>query len=102
MGQPVITPTGLLLFFINETGAELQMGHFPRVLSADVNRGDSLFCVTESVWLSSLFLCWRECSNNAAILPVLPVFVPLFPESFLPTCLLPLCLLAYLPPALPF
>lgn len=50
----------------------------------------------------SVFLCWRECANNAAMLSVLPVFVALFPESFLPTCLLPLCLLAYLPPALPF
>lgn len=88
----------MLFFFIPGTAAAIQTCSW--VVTAVVNRG-ILSSVVAHIVLS-MFLCWRECANNAAILSVLPVFVALFPESFLPTCLLSLCLLAYLPPALPF
>lgn len=82
---------------MNETGAEGQMDLPPPpwVLTADVNRRDSLFCVTESVSV----LCFHVNVSVQIMQPYCLCYQFLSPffqnPSYLPACYLFACLLIY-------
>lgn len=96
MVQPVRKPPGLLLFFINETGADIQMGHFPefwlQMWTAEI---------LSSVWQnrSGCPLCFYVSVSVQIMQPYCPCYQFLSPffqnPSYLPACYLFACLLIY-------